>query len=187
MLTNAAAFAGKSAVFRWLTAALTAFIFLLVPLGRTLQKKLEALIAWFGFAPWLWLLILAAAVLLLAAAYYHHLFRSRSVRYVAAHTMFVLALASLYALWKTSAAIEYVHIPLFALLGALSLASQRTGSVGRKNCIAFVYGAAVSLIDEILQGLHPERVYDTRDLVLNAAGTALGLILLTPFLRSTRK
>ncbi len=80
-----------------------------------------------------------------------------------------VAAALLLSRWELAE--ERVHLPLYALLGALAW-----GAVGeRRGRSAMAIGVVVlvGIGDEVLQGLHPERQFDWMDAVANAVGGAL--------------
>lgn len=72
--------------------------------------------------------------------------------------------------------VEYTHILLY---GALSycLAGSLGQASSRLYLRVIVLAQIVSLIDEGLQGLHPERFFDIRDLGFNFIGAITGLII----------
>jgi glycopeptide antibiotics resistance protein len=51
---------------------------------------------------------------------------------------------------------------------------------------SFGFVLAVGYLDEILQGIHPERVFDYRDIALNTYGGLLGLLILWPCVAELR-
>jgi len=53
------------------------------------------------------------------------------------------------------------------------------------QCILIATG--VSFVDEILQGLHPDRFFDVRDLLLNLLGTMVGALLFEPLYTKTHQ
>lgn len=94
--------------------------------------------------------------------------------------------------WMPSTLAEYAHLPIYAGLSALmssavcttfeanshSTSATRYAFVSRRPLLTvFALSNLVSLGDELLQWVHPERVFDTRDLLLNFLGTVWGVLL----------
>ena len=96
----------------------------------------------------------------------------------------VLALAALgYALalsWLSAQRLERTHLPEYGIAALLAwralvpLASSTVGAYAGAACL----GAAIGWVDELLQKLVPGRVYDPRDIALNALGAILGIVVL---------
>ncbi|KMY68936.1 hypothetical protein AAU61_05050 [Desulfocarbo indianensis] len=76
--------------------------------------------------------------------------------------------------WLQPMLIERTHLLLYGVLGVLAwrlLAHWRRG--GPRLLGAVLLAALVGLLDELGQGLHPERMFDWRDVGTNAAAAAL--------------
>lgn len=76
--------------------------------------------------------------------------------------------------WLQPMLIERTHLLLYGVLGVLAwrlLGNWLEG--GRRFAWATLLSAAVGLLDELGQGLHPERMFDWRDVGTNAAAAAL--------------
>lgn len=79
--------------------------------------------------------------------------------------------------WLQPLLIERSHLILYGVLGWL--AWRLTGhwrQGGRRLIWAMALAAGVGLLDEVGQWLHPERVFDLRDVATNAAAGALGVM-----------
>lgn len=75
---------------------------------------------------------------------------------------------------------------VFLALSARATASPSPASLSRRWVTAFVVTSALGWLDEIFQGIHPERVYDLRDVGLNAISAALALTALAVLEVATR-
>ena len=85
--------------------------------------------------------------------------------------LFIICLSILIALifiW-VPLPVERIHFIEYGIMGWLA---YRAG--GKK---AFIYVIAVGIIDEIIQGILPNRIYDMRDIWMNIIGGGLGMIL----------
>ena len=123
----------------------------------------------------------------LGILYYSRLARARSYRYMLMHLAACAAL--LYGcVWLIgSCTIAYSHLASFALLAVwLRLAFRSDNSPALLSLAALVLAGGVGLVDEFLQGLHPQRVCDPVDMLLNLLSAAIGALLLHPFLTSAR-
>ncbi len=74
--------------------------------------------------------------------------------------------------------IKYSHIPEYMLLAVLIYAANSHG----KNTATLYLGCFLSTVllgifDEVHHGIHPERYYGWKDMVINAAGGFIGLLL----------
>ncbi len=71
--------------------------------------------------------------------------------------------------------IKHIHIPLYALLvGLIYLALRREGARFPVLLAAFIYASILGVFDEVHHGLHPERYFGWKDMVINAAGAGIG-------------
>jgi VanZ family protein len=77
------------------------------------------------------------------------------------------------------------HVFLFAVLGVLLWNAVPKGQ--RKTISILIAGATVGSTSEFLQSLFPGRDPATRDVLINIAGTALGIALITWFSDWRRK
>src|SRR3989338_2774538 len=74
---------------------------------------------------------------------------------------------------------EKVHLIEYGFLGYLVLRAFRESRLVKTRyiCVIFII-AIVGYLDEVIQGLLPNRVYDVSDIYLNIISGLLGLILL---------
>lgn len=122
-----------------------------------------------------WLMALAGAAAVLVAAL---LWLRLPVhqRPSAAWGLAAVALALGFLAWLQPILIERSHIILYGVSGVL--AWRLTGhwrQGGQRLAWAVLLAAAVGLLDELGQWLHPERMFDWRDVGTNAAAGALGV------------
>jgi hypothetical protein len=82
------------------------------------------------------------------------------------------------ATWRllASSPIALVHLPEYSLLALL--AGRAFGRGGGAALGGGSAAAAVGLLDEVVQGVTPGRVFDWWDVALNAAASALGALAL---------
>jgi len=152
---------------RTLTAVLWAVTLVAIPLttyfGRSWQRALTRAVGRTGIG---WIMAALVAALLLSAAL--HIFSKAGWKGLL-HLLWIAVLAGglMYAL--RSHPERWLHIPLFGLLGFLSVRLfSRTGAE-----IALAY----AFLDELFQYYHPERVGDFADVLVNAVCAAAGIIL----------
>lgn len=65
--------------------------------------------------------------------------------------------------------VERIHFIEYGVLGWLSY-----WAFGRK---AFIYVVTIGIIDELIQGVLPNRFFDMRDIFMNIAGGGLGIAM----------
>ena len=137
----------------------------------------------------------AAVFALVAVAVLTHLVRSRAPRRVwLALPLIALGYTLVYR-FAVVAPEERVHLIqygllallIFLALGARATASPSPASLTRRLVTAFLATSALGWLDEIFQGIHPERVYDLRDVGLNAISAALALTALAVLEVATRR
>ena len=73
---------------------------------------------------------------------------------------------------------ERFHLALYPLLGWLAL--RACSGIRRPPLVAIALVSAVGLIDEGIQGAHPERTFDWMDVLANAVGGAIVPLLTLP-------
>lgn len=99
--------------------------------------------------------------------------------------MYWLALACVSSaiVYAVKLPVEAFHIVIYATL-AMSLywPMPRISDV---KCLIIIN--FVSIMDESLQGLHPQRFFDFRDLALNFLGCLAGLLVILPFIYAARR
>ena len=92
-------------------------------------------------------------------------------------TTFIIPATLLIAgvLWLERNPIKHVHIPLYAVLvGLIYFALRRADKRFPVLIASFIYAAILGVFDEIHHGIHPERYFGWKDMVINAAGTGIG-------------
>ena len=97
--------------------------------------------------------------------------------------IYVLGLAVVYVLilWKLSRLpVEQVHLLEYGLIGILSHRAVRHHTP-EPGCtlLAVLVTLNIGLLDELVQGILPSRFYDTKDVLTNAAGGLLGVLMAT--------
>ena len=100
-------------------------------------------------------------------------------------TTFIIPATLLIAgvLWLERNPIKHVHIPLYAVLVGLIYFTLRRADKRFPVLIAsFIYAAILGVFDEIHHGIHPERYFGWKDMVINAAGAGIGALLIGTFL-----
>ena len=149
-------------------------IFCCVPLGRPAQRSLTWLLQAFPTQCRITMVALGAALIGLLLVQVR-----RAAPPLAAFLCSAAAAISILAFCCNFVVepIEWTHLLLY---GALAFfASQWLGPVRSASLRAYmrVMAAAclVSLGDETLQAIHPQRVFDLRDLLLNLCGATLGV------------
>jgi VanZ family protein len=131
--------------------------------------------------------LLGAAVIALYAVavafvVYHVFFDLRHADWVAFLTVAALIsvlAALLLGLEVPEERVHFLQYGLMGLLGRRALAEpagERDAAL-RAIALAFALGSVLGLLDEVLQGIVPSRVFDWRDVALNAAATAIALAL----------
>jgi VanZ family protein len=164
----------KKIFLSWLLVALCiAAIFLIVPIARTIRNFVEENwnVALFGYS--VLFVVICAFLSCLYLLWFRLKIRSLS-RY-----LWMAAAAAIYitftiTLWKRPE--EAIHFLEYGLLGFLLYQALRHHIQDNGiYFIAFFIGALVGICDEALQWMIPRRVWDFRDLGINAI--AVGLIL----------
>jgi hypothetical protein len=74
---------------------------------------------------------------------------------------------------------KYIHIPEYVIMSwilfeALSLDYKGKGIF----CLVFICAASLGIVDEVMQGILPERFYGWRDMIMNSAATVIGVFTL---------
>lgn len=154
----------------------TAAVFLSLPFTRRLMDALESR-GLQGLLSFSILFGLLALVVLFFRFFKGHNERPRKMgltaRFFFLFAAFVAAMACM-----TSFTVERIHFFEYGFLAFLCLdaAGRRKRRGFRRFLHAGAAAVAVGFLDEAIQGLLPNRYYDTRDLLLNL--TASGLVLL---------
>lgn len=123
---------------------------------------------------------LGVIVLLIALLYYYlRLATKRSKQFAMVHFLVLIGLAELVNNFAISA-IELTHIPLYGGLCGLLLTYFEEKSRISRVVLSVLIASLVSLADELVQGITPDRFFDTRDLALNFASTLIGIFMFLP-------
>lgn len=71
---------------------------------------------------------------------------------------------------------KHIHIPQYVLMAWL-LFAVLSRDVRRKDVLAlvFLYASVLGVVDELEQGVHPERFYGWTDMVVNSASSLIGV------------
>ena len=147
-------------VAKIVTLCFIGYLFLLAPFGRSLQALVEGYVGPRG--------ALALAVICLVAA---GLFTRRSTSKIellskGAVSLVICLVINQFILYP----VEWSHVAHYA---ALSILLSTTFKLSPLLSIAIASG--VGLIDESLQGISPDRVFDLRDICLNVVGAVVGI------------
>ena len=153
----------------------TLLIFALVPLGRPLQKFIGHLSCFAVLADEKRIPAASRAGIICAALYAAIVLGKAGAASLLKHALLAAVILALLLQRGFFAWVEAVHIPIFALLAALVYLSW-----GRNILLTLLIAACVGALDEVLQGLHPQRVFDPYDIWLNFLSSALGLVLIHP-------
>lgn len=90
--------------------------------------------------------------------------RIRSIIFIGLFSIIAVAIFRLIPL-----PIERIHFIEYGLLGWLSYWAG-----GKK---ALIYVIAIGIIDELIQGILPNRYFDMRDIIMNIIGGGMGIIM----------
>lgn len=71
--------------------------------------------------------------------------------------------------------VERIHFIEYGILGWLVWWAAGKRKWGLITALGYII--AISILDEVIQGILPNRVYDIRDILMNVAGGGLGLAL----------
>jgi hypothetical protein len=82
--------------------------------------------------------------------------------------------------WLRAQRLERTHLPEYGIAAWLAWRAVEPLLPGRvlSYAVAAVLGALIGLGDELLQSITPGRVYDIRDVGMNALGAVLGTVVL---------
>lgn len=146
-------------------------IFLIVPIARTIRNFVEAKldVSFFGY------MVLLVVMIALFFGLYILWFRLKIRSFINYFWLVIVALIYVFytlKLWKRPE--EAVHFLEYGLLGFLLFQALKH-HIHDKGIylIAFIAGALVGIFDEAFQWMIPRRVWDFRDLGLNALSVGL--------------
>ena len=168
--------------FASLAAAQGSLILLLVPYGRVLEISVFRELPTLDVFPWASTLAITGTAILLVEAL-RRWYKLVGQKYSLLNILLFFAAASALILASSElpgTAAEFMHLPLYGLL-AWSVAAiflAQSSPLARASCNGFVIAVLWGVLDESLQGVHPERVFDPQDILLNALGACWGLLLL---------
>lgn len=147
-----------------------------LPLGPRIGLKLirTAPGAWL-IGPGLLLLVAGGAAILMAA-----LWRRRAPLWAYAALAAAAAGYGLAFSWLRAQHLERTHLPEYGVAAWLAWRAVDPLLPGTlpAYAAAAALGAAIGYGDELLQGVLPGRVYDLRDVAMNAVGAVLGIVVL---------
>jgi len=100
----------------------------------------------------------------------------------AASCLIVLAVSALiviFVMYFEANANKYIHIPEYVLMSwilyhALALDYKGSGIL----LLVFICAAMLGVLDEIMQGMHPQRTYGSTDMIIDAASSFIGCLSL---------
>ncbi|MCB0336829.1 MAG: VanZ family protein [Bdellovibrionales bacterium] len=159
-----------------LSVAIAVITMLLVPFGRPLQRTLQPELVVFQFST-----VLAVIGLATAIWYLRHTLLLWGCQKALFHGAALIFFLSSFALLQ-SATIEFAHLLLYGgfTFSAASYLSTK-GSQGRNFINSQLLNLGLAVFDEFLQWIHPERVFDLRDICLNSIAGVVGYLLYMPF------
>ena len=168
---------GPRAAARWLVlGAYVAAVYAFLPYGPALGRALA------GSAPGAWLLGPGIIVLAVAGALGLLLMLRRNGApgwaygtLAGASVTYVVAFS-----WLRSRHLERTHLPEYGIAAWLAWRAVHPlvpGALAGYGAAALL-GAAIGYCDELLQLVVPGRVYDPRDIAMNALGAMLGVVVL---------
>ena len=134
-----------------------------------------------GTRPGAWLLGSGLAVLALAGAAFlaHRLHRHRAPSRAYLTLAVALVAYGLTFPYLRAQHLERTHIPEYAIAACLAWRALAPTLPGPAGYVAAVgLAAAIGYGDELLQKIVPGRVYDLRDVAMNALGATLGVLVL---------
>lgn len=144
---------------KWILVILyTLFIFATLPFARNI---------------WNWTGAERAYVLLIASycgAVGYIYYRYKNILIIGLISLICLAIFKIIPL-----PIERIHFIEYGILGWMVW--WAAGKRRRSFAIALGYIIAISILDEVIQGILPNRYYDIRDVLMNITGGSLGLVL----------
>ncbi|RMG40729.1 MAG: VanZ family protein [Candidatus Dadabacteria bacterium] len=156
------------------TILITILIITLVPLGRPLERIFSPI--FYKYYP------VSLIVCSLPFLYYALLFLMALLRSLKNNGMQVINAAAILAFlltlfiaFKSDHKIELIHILLYSTVGYQATNWLSKSAQPSLSFSAAFYSAALAVFDEILQGIHPERIFDVRDILLNCSSAIMGI------------
>jgi hypothetical protein len=154
--------------WKFASACVIAILLLLGPFGRAVEALVEGWLRQYPQLTYGTAASISLAIIFLwlrqMAALYHYRFRTTIL-----HSMLLAGFLYLCSVLLYSRA-EWSHIVFY---GALSYSLRRSGL---SLVVCFLSSTSFGLFEEWLQGLSPRRIFDPRDVGLNALGSVFGLL-----------
>ena len=166
-------------IVRWLTvafytAALPYVILVFLAMQRHLPAKFTV------NAPFLIIILLALTYLFMG------LKRNRVM-----HCAVVLTISTIIVFFITTFehnSNKYIHIPEYVLMSWLLYQALIVDYKGRGILLlVFICGGMLGVVDEIMQGIHPQRTYGWKDMIINAAACLIGILSLVGIKRPVKR
>ncbi len=159
------------AIWNIIACAVVAFILVMIPCGRAAERLFhEAL----GIFP-SWAAQGAVLLSIAPAVYLWRRAKGRDTKVLMTYWCLAASLGILMVIF-VRVPVEAFHVFIYCALAMTLYGPQPDFSP--LKCLIIVN--FVSLLDESLQGLHPQRVFDFRDLVLNLLGCLAGILAVNP-------
>ena len=168
------------------TGGLTVLVLLLVPLARKLEHAGAWFMRTFSIPPLAVYALLALAGAAMLRKYYGALRLGRTQSFSLLYCFLLIAIVA-GVISQLVAAIEFTHLVLYGGVSCSARMALRSSPLPRvaKVSIALCFALFLGVIDEFLQWLHPERVFDWRDIAINAVSAVIGVLAVEPLLKST--
>ena len=161
----------------WLALSLyTAAIYTLLPLAPPIGRALtRTTIGHWLFGPGLTVIVAALAAILSVVLY-----RRRAAGWTYPTLLCAAVVYAVAFSWLRAQRLERTHLPEYGIAAWLAWRAVAPLLPGRVPgyVAAAVLAAAIGLGDELLQAITPGRVYDIRDVAMNALGSVLGAVVL---------
>ena len=83
---------------------------------------------------------------------------------------------------------KYIHIPEYVLMSWFLYQALILDYKGRGILLlVFICGGMLGVVDEIMQGIHPQRTYGWKDMIINAASCLIGILALVGIKRPVKR
>ncbi|MCB0318632.1 MAG: VanZ family protein [Bdellovibrionales bacterium] len=158
--------------YRILAILQALFILAFIPFAREIERVFLQVSRFLDLSPRA-LLYLGLMITTLLWIYIERInFRKTNIQ-----ALFISGFFFFICLYLVQSNAEFFHIFLYAPLAIFTYFAFTFYIQKTYICKTFLYCNLISLADELLQGLHPERFFDFQDLLLNCATIAFGLSL----------
>ena len=82
---------------------------------------------------------------------------------------------------------KYIHIPEYVLMTWILYQALASDYKGRGIfLLIFTCAAMLGIVDEILQGIHPQRTYGWKDMIIDTASGFIGVLMLVGLKKTSR-